>query len=145
MKRFWSKVNVQSPEECWPWEATKIGPGYGQFRLEGKMIGAHRMAYILEVGEIPEGHEVCHSCDNPSCVNPAHLFVGTSQENSDDMKRKDRQARGEGHGGAKLTPDDVRAIREDTETSHAELGRRYGIMHTAIYKIRERKTWKHIA
>ena len=143
MKRFWSKVNMDG--ECWLWEGCRIGPGYGQFRLEGKMIGAHRMAYILEVGEIPEGHYVCHSCDNPSCVNPAHLFVGEPQANADDMKAKGRSMRGAKHHKAKLTEEDVRAIRADDETSHADLGRRYGVQHTAIVKIRQGRTWKHVS
>ena len=90
MKRFWDKVDKTG--ECWIWTAYTKTDGYGQFKFDGKMRGAHRMAWLLTNGEIPDGMLVCHTCDNPSCVNPNHLFLGTNQDNADDKMNKGRHA-----------------------------------------------------
>ena len=80
MKRFWDKVDVRGPDDCWEWQAY-VRRGYGQFKLDGKDQQAHRVAYLLEVGEIPAGMAVAHLCHNSRCCNPAHLQVQTYQEN----------------------------------------------------------------
>lgn len=85
---FWSNVDKRGPDECWPWKGRE--KGYGQARFGGQAISAYRLAYILEKGEVPEGMVVCHSCDNPPCCNPAHLWVGTHSENTLDMVKKGR-------------------------------------------------------
>lgn len=90
MERFWNKVDKSG--DCWLWTASKTHQGYGYFRFDGKMCKAHRMAWLLVNGEIPNEMLVCHSCDNPSCVNPEHLWLGTNQENMDDMNKKGRHA-----------------------------------------------------
>jgi hypothetical protein len=86
--RFWSKV-IQGPE-CWTWRGSVSETGYGSFQYRNRKMGAHRAAYLMHVGEIPTGMIVCHRCDNPSCVRPDHLFVGTHKDNTRDMMAKNR-------------------------------------------------------
>ena len=88
MKRFWDKV--EKTDGCWMWTASTFNDGYGKFKFEGKNRRAHRMSWIIENGEIPEGMLVMHSCDNPLCVNPSHLSLGTPKENTRDMVNKNR-------------------------------------------------------
>ena len=86
--RFWSKVDKGG--ECWLWMATKNGDGYGRFRHNGNLVGAHRLSYEMCIGPIPDGKQVLHSCDVPNCVNPEHLFLGTHRDNMIDMHKKKR-------------------------------------------------------
>lgn len=97
--RFWDKVEKLGPDECWPWKAAKDPRGYGRIggdrrRSSGKRAVelAHRIAYQLEIGDVPLGLFVCHRCDNPTCCNPAHLFLGTCKDNNQDMYAKGRDA-----------------------------------------------------
>lgn len=114
VKRFWSKVLVTELRECWNWQAYKTPRGYGQFSpTHDKPERANRFCWTICCGPIPAGYYVLHSCDNPSCVNPAHLFLGTPQDNMDDMRRKGRARprHGESHPCAKLSSADVHFIR----------------------------------
>lgn len=95
--RFWAKVHILSPIECWEWQSGKDPNGYGRFGIGPDRSNitprlAHRVAWELAVGPIPEGRHLCHHCDNPGCVNPAHLFIGTAGDNMRDMARKGRNS-----------------------------------------------------
>jgi hypothetical protein len=94
LTRFWAKVKLGSPNECWEWQGGSYANGYGSFRLGGPNTGAHRASWILSHGDIPNGLHVCHKCDNPKCVNPAHLWLGTIRQNYDDMVAKGRRRSG---------------------------------------------------
>lgn len=96
--RFWKKVVKNGPDKCWGWRGGVADFGYGRFRIFGTHKTAHRISYVLEFGEIKHGLWVLHRCDNPPCCNPAHLFLGTQQDNSDDMVSKGRSASGNRHG-----------------------------------------------
>jgi hypothetical protein len=148
-ERFWARVEKRGPDECWPWLGCRGKKGYGRVKQRNHSRSAHAAAFELTVGPVPAGHYVCHTCDNPSCCNPAHLWTGTPRANNEDAARKGRSAkgerngththpesrargerqgththpesrpRGERHGSAKLTTDQVLAIR----AAYAEGGR----------------------
>ena len=145
MERFWNKVNKQAENGCWEWAAYRIRGGYGQFKLDGTMELAHRTSWMFEHGPIPAGLLVLHHCDNPSCVNPAHLFLGTQADNMRDKAEKGRASRlpGESNGMAKLTEADVHAIRSDNR-SQRTIAADYGVGKTMIGDIKNRKNWTHI-
>src|SRR5687767_9041671 len=96
---------------CWIWTGARINSGYGRIVVNGKQTSTHRYSYTLYNGPIPEGLCVCHTCDTPACVNPAHLFVGTFRDNKLDSVHKGRHAKGETNGNAKLTREDAEEIR----------------------------------
>lgn len=131
--------------ECWEWRGYVDQDGYGWCKRFGEVL-AHRVAYVAFKGEIPAGLEVCHACDNPSCVNPAHLFAGTAADNQRDKVDKQRQARGESHGRRKLCGSqvlDIRARMASGADKHA-LAAEFGVTYQAINAIVKRKVWKHV-
>ena len=158
--RFWSRVNKDG--DCWLWAGALQPTGYGKVYFEGVMHGAHRIAWRITHGPIPDGLCVCHRCDNPTCVNPEHLFLGTQRQNMSDMVRKGRSVRGDhhwtrtrpdavlsgdSHYASKLTADDVREIRRRYAAGgvfYRELAAEYGVKTEAIYKIVRRRAWKHV-
>jgi len=115
---------------CWIWVGSRRPNGYGQHWLNGKNLSAHRASYLLFVGEIPAGVCVCHRCDTKVCVNPAHLFLGTYQDNTDDMINKGRYR----NGRQKLTDDQVIEIIKSGAT-YKELAHRYGVTYGRIGQI----------
>jgi hypothetical protein len=149
--RFWAKVN--KTDSCWLWTGTAPN-GYGQIQVGEKMVPAHRVSYEMANGPIPVGKLVCHNCpdgDNPLCVNPAHLWLGTYAENSADMVRKGRTrppcVTGEAHGSAVLTEAQVVEIRARYRLgniSHRALATIYGVSHRSIGSAINGQTWKHI-
>lgn len=146
--RFWSKVQKRDVG-CWDWMACKNEFGYGCIGAggdKGRPLKAHRVAWELLVGPIPPDTMVLHRCDNPGCVRPDHLFLGTQLENVRDCIEKGRSIRGSAHKRAKLTEGKVRIIRElySTGKSLRELGDAFGVADTTIHKAVSRKTWAHV-
>lgn len=133
---FWDKVSIW--ETCWEWTGSLKENGYGSFKSGSKAWNAHRFAYTFAYGEIPDGSLVCHRCDNPSCVRPAHLFLGTARENTMDMVSKGRWAKpprltGESHAGAKLSSAQVAKIRElSSSVSGVELAKMFGVTPASV-------------
>jgi hypothetical protein len=142
---------TQKTDGCWAWTGAKTTAGYGEIVGGGRVLYAHRVAYELFVGPIPEGMCVCHHCDNPACVNPAHLFAGTYGDNLVDAIAKGRHTNpilsGENAVLAKLTWPQVHQIRSQyrhgsRDFGSVALGRRYGVDHVSILSIVHGHTWK---
>lgn len=162
-ERFWSKVDIQGPEECWLWTASVRHGGYGQILVRGRNKGcsaAHVVSWFLHTGSWPNPElQVCHTCDVPACVNPAHLWLGTRSDNMQDCLRKgrngavthpesatrgdrnglrlhrDRAARGERNGNAKLTDTqwtEALALWQSGEWTQTALAKRYGVGKSSI-------------
>jgi lambda repressor-like predicted transcriptional regulator len=157
--RFWSKI--EKTDGCWIWTAGVDTGGYGQIRIDGRLVMAHRYAYELIVGPFPAGMLACHTCDNPRCVRPDHVFPGTYADNSADMVSKGRQAtgdrhrsrlypevvkRGEAHPKAVLTAEIVAEIRNRRAAGEGvrALGREYGISHNTVVALLQRRSWAHV-
>lgn len=147
MIRFWDKV--EKTETCWLWTASKFPRGYGRFRVNGADDGAHRFSYRLHYGDFSAGLLVCHACDVPACVNPAHLFLGTPQDNMADKMTKGRYRGvcGEAQGLSKLDEAQVRKIRKlhsESTLSYAAIGVRFGVSHATVGSVVRRETWRHV-
>lgn len=146
IKRFISKIKTNSENNCWEWNAGLFKSGYGQFGLSGhKNCVAHRVSYELYNNKlIFNGLFVCHKCDNRKCVNPHHLFLGTHQDNMNDMKNKNRQVSGENNPVSKLTWNKINKIRKSYGTgkyTQCKLAKIYSIDPTNISSIINNKTW----
>lgn len=139
VRRFMRNVKIV-PGGCWEWTASTLPHGYGRFGF-GDIIYAHRFSFYIFNGELCEGMDVCHTCDNPRCVNPAHLWQGTKSENLQDAAMKGRT------NTVKLSPRDVRTIRQlhNLKYSVENLAQRYGVTKTTITDIVTRRTWGNVA
>jgi hypothetical protein len=142
--RFWSKVAFT--DGCWEWQASiRKRDGYGRFQTGATtQETAHRFSYALANGPIPQGMFVCHRCDNPRCVRPDHLFLGTPDDNMQDKTRKGRQAKGS-EISKRLRPEDVLLIRTmyaSGNYSQQELADSFGVYQTTISHIIRRSNWK---
>lgn len=147
--RFWNAVFVK--DGCWGWLGSKDDKGYGQIYGNGRLIRAHRLSWSMVNGEIPKGMYVCHHCDNPSCANPAHLFLGTCLDNVRDKIAKGRDKTGDHKGmkssTAKLTDFQVEEILRTPyqgRGSYIKLAKFYGVGAGSISKIKTGKSWNHI-
>lgn len=137
-------VNVSDPDACW--ERPGVKPrSYQHVKIDGKIHIATRILWQVMFGPIPAGMCICHSCDNPRCVNPRHLWLGTHNDNMADRNAKGRtdDRRGDSNPKAKLTLPDVIAIRLSTERT-VELARRYGVTWATVNSARIGRTWKHV-
>jgi len=148
IKGRFDKKYITVPEcGCWLWEAACNNQGYGVFQTgtlkASKLELAHRMAWRIYKGNIPEGSKVLHICDTPLCVNPNHLFLGTIQDNARDMVKKKRSTIGERNPAAKLTEENVRDIKNDNRSGYA-IAKDYNVSSSAIYLIRRRENWRHV-
>lgn len=158
MQRFWSGVDKSGgPNACWPWTRCKNNMGYGRCRTNYREALAHRIAYTLSIGPIPDGLFVLHSCDNPLCCNPAHLSLGTQTDNIRDCVRKGRNvaavhpqhvARGERVSTAKLTAATVSAIRREYTSppypNQLQLASKYNVHNSTISVVVRRQGWTHV-
>lgn len=144
--RFWARVSKR--ETCWEWTGPYDGDGYGQFTDgEGRNVRAHRFSWSLANGPIPAGLKVLHRCDNPPCVNPSHLFLGTDNDNLKDAISKGRlNVVGENNAAAKLCDESVREIRRlcGSGVGQKVVAAKYGVHHDAIHRIVTGRSWKHV-
>jgi len=141
--RWYFRINLVT--DCWNWIGAKNRGGYGYFYADKRLIAAHRFSWEILYGPIPENLFCLHRCDNPACVNPSHLFLGTLQDNRRDCVSKNRQAKGSETNKSSLTDKDIVDIRRLKNTfTFAELGDIYDVSSEAIWSICHRKSWKHI-
>ncbi len=143
---FWKRVNILSDSDaCWEWQARLDKYGYGETSFCGARIKAHRLAYKLTYGDIPDGKLIMHSCDNPACCNPKHLTPGTNLQNIEDRERKGRTSKGESHYKVKLTDAQIREIRAryiPGVIGYRTLANEYGVYYGHIADIVKGKTRK---
>ena len=151
--RFWKKVT--KTDGCWLWRNPDPSNGYGKFSYQGQVMGAHRVSWLIHYGDISDGLWVLHKCDTPACVNPDHLFLGTHDDNMADMTAKHRGryqqhpetvTKGEQHGNAKLTENDVREIRRlrANGTPRQTVAQMFGISQSNVKQITARTAWAHV-
>jgi hypothetical protein len=151
--RFWQKVNKKDVHECWEWTGAIGSTGYGNFHVNGKYISGPRYSYILHYGKIKYKEWVLHKCDNRKCVNPDHLFLGTQQDNTNDMVSKNRQQLGITHWNVLLNNDiviEIRNLRKNLNMKYKEISKyiynkyKLEIQEENIGQIILRKRWRHI-
>lgn len=151
-RRFLSFFAADAGLDCWPWVGYqfKRRGGYGRFFIKERPFYAHRVSYFYHFGVDPLGLCVCHHCDNPVCVNPGHLYLGTDKENTMDKMARGRHrfglpdSRGERHGGAKLTDSDVREIRL-SQLNQRALAKKFSVSPATICNILKGRNWSHVA
>jgi len=144
-RRMFKHTEFPDKDKCWNWKCFLNLDGYGNVRFKDKTIKVHRMAYFLFKGDIPDHLEVCHSCDNPACVNPNHLWLGTHADNVSDCAKKGRivAPSGEKHYRAKLTWQKVNEIRNLAKTiSRYKLAKQFGVHYSTLDSVVNGETWK---
>jgi len=144
--RFSSKIK-KSENGCWKWTGAKISTGYGALYVDGTIQLSHRLSYEFYNGKIPKGFHVCHHCDNPECVNPKHLFLGTDLDNSIDCIKKGRNAKGEKQGLHKLTTEQVKYIKQNYIPYKIPLrhfAKKYAVDEKTIHRVITGECWNHV-
>jgi len=144
--RFWGKVDLAGPDECWNWTAYAPKNGYGQMGMggkRGKVEYSHRISFSINVGPIPDKACVLHKCDNKKCCNPRHLFLGSIADNVRDMISKNRGILGSLNGASKLDEQQVIAIKGDNRPV-VVIAAEFGVSHSVISNIKTGKTWSHL-
>jgi len=145
MARFRKQFYKSPKTGCWIWTGTRYKEGYGKFSISGHSYRSHRLMWELENDPIPDGLNVLHTCDNPPCVNPEHLFLGTQTDNIADMKNKGRQAKGEKIAQSKVTQedvDDIRRIYSEGYLSQKDIADVFGISNSQVSNIVRRISWQ---
>lgn len=147
-ERFWRFVDKQDALSCWQWMGSGKHDGRGQLKIGGRHWIASRYSWHIHRGEIPDGKNVLHKCDNPSCVNPDHLFLGTQADNAGDMLSKSRSARGESASKSKLTPEQVSEIKKTYRKGRHGFGSpslavKFGVSCQSILQIIRGNSWKY--
>lgn len=142
-ERLWRRVIIDQPDECWPWTGRRIPGWHGQINVSGVAVLTHRLAWELTNGPVPDGLFVLHTCDNPPCCNPGHLFLGTRADNSADMKSKGRQTHGEKNPRAVLTWEQVVAMRSIGQAVPTkDLAGMMGVSPRTVRDVLEGRTWQ---
>ncbi len=155
-QRFWSKVNKAGPNDCWEWTGARTPDGYGfmfagpLYEIDTRWVRSNRLSYEMHKGPIPEGLSVLHHCDNPPCVNPAHLYAGTQQQNVKDRatrkRGKEHRQGGESNDNAKLTEADIPTIIEMVRAGKRQgvVGTIFGISQQHVSRIVHGHSWAHL-
>lgn len=150
IQRFWDKVEIpNNHKSCFNWKAGKFTGGYGCFKVGNRHLVASRVSCTMFHGHIPIGMEACHTCDNTSCCNPLHLYIGSVFQNSQDMvsRGRDNPCRGETNGWAKLNPESVlkiRALCAEKSRTQKDIGLQFGVSQAAVGLIHRKERWAHI-
>ena len=144
-KPFFTRCLIDPDTGCWNWTSGKDAGGYGGLTVNRKSWKAHRYSWFLVNGPIPKGMCICHHCDNPSCINPQHLWIGTNEENIQDRNIKGRQAKGHKNRNARLNEFQIREIRlQQGKKINKELAKQYNISVSTINDIWAKRRWRHI-
>jgi hypothetical protein len=145
-KMYFDRIIKNPGSSCWGWKGTLDKDGYGKFSSKRKGILAHRFSWEINFGEIPKGLIVGHHCDSPHCTRPDHLYLGTTLHNSNDMVRKNRQAKGSKNGGSKLNEISVKEIKKMIQEKIIvdEIAKIFNVHRCTIYRIKRKKHWRHV-
>lgn len=150
LKSIWStKYTVKDcgyKTACWVWNQSKTKKGYARCVFRRKVYTGGRLPWMIFKGEIPHGMCACHKCDNPACVNPNHVFLGTKADNNRDCKRKKRNNIGSKNGQSILVESDVKKIKSilKSNQSDSEIASMFGVHRLTIWDIRKKRTWRHV-